>query len=91
MNCTVALYIRTKGGYSKAPKRPTDLPEGTGKFYLSWSEGTKKRLQAVGRWADAARVAKNNKEAELKNTAVTGVRVEPSTDARHNLATCADT
>jgi hypothetical protein len=58
MNSTVALYIRNKDGYSKAPKKPTDLDEDQGQFYLSWYAGTKKRLKAVGRFADVARVAK---------------------------------
>jgi integrase len=79
MNTTVALYIRNKAGYYfKAPKRPTDLDEDQGRFYLSWYEGTRKRLKPVGRFGDAARVAKNNMEAELKNTAVTGTIQTPA-------------
>jgi hypothetical protein len=97
MNSTVALYIRNKAGYSKAPKKPIDLGVDQGQFYIGWYEGTHKRLKAVGRFADVARVAKNNMEAELKNAAILKPRkAEPTTDATktaptgHNLADCAD-
>ena len=91
MNSTVALYIRNKAGYSKAPKKPIDLGVDQGQFYIGWYEGTHKRLKAVGRFADVAQVAKNNMEAGLKNAAVKGVKAEPATDAPgHNLVDCAD-
>ena len=32
-NTTATLYIRSKAGLSKAPKKPADLPEGS-TYYL---------------------------------------------------------
>jgi integrase len=71
-NRTAKLYIRNKVGYRKPPKRITDLPENEA-FVLFWYEGTRKKAKAVGRFADEAQVALNNKEAELKNLSITGI------------------
>ena len=71
-NRTAKLYIRNKVGYRKPPKRITDLPENEA-FVLFWYEGTRKKAKAVGRFADEAQVALNNKEAQLKNLSITGI------------------
>jgi hypothetical protein len=76
-NTTVILYIRSKAGLSKAPKKPADLPKGS-TYYLYWYEdGTKRKAANVGRFADAARVARNNKVAELGNAAIETVKPKP--------------
>jgi hypothetical protein len=36
-NATATLYIRSKPGLSKAPKKPVELPEGS-TYYLYWYE-----------------------------------------------------
>lgn len=74
-NTTATLYIRNKAGYSKAPKRPVNLPEDS-TFYLMWYEGTKRKAVNVDRFADAAQVAQANKQAELRIASITG---KPST------------
>jgi hypothetical protein len=76
-NTTVALYIRGKAGYRKSPKKITDLEEGE-TYCLSWYEGRRKRMQNVGRFADAALVAQLNKRKEL-NTGETVVATVPVT------------
>jgi integrase len=76
-NTTATLYIRSKDGLSKAPKKPADLPEGS-TYYLYWYEGgTKRKAANVGRFADAARVARNNKVAELGNAAIEKAKPQP--------------
>ena len=66
-NRTAKLYIRSKAGYRKPPKRLTDLPDGEN-FQLFWYEGTKKKSRAVSRFADEAQVALITKESELRKT-----------------------
>jgi len=68
-NTTGKLYIRSKIGYRKSPKRIADLPENE-TFVLTWYEGRSKKAKAVGRFADAAQTALINKEAELKKLAL---------------------
>lgn len=83
-NTTARLYIRTKSGYTKLPKKPTDLPEGEN-YQLTWYEANKKKSCNVGRFCDAAQVAQINKEAELRRAnitpAVPATVVPPSTPA----------
>jgi len=44
-NTTATLYIRSKAGLSKAPKKPADLPEGS-TYYIYWYEdGTKRTVE----------------------------------------------
>jgi hypothetical protein len=52
-NKTCKLYIRSKVGYRKPPKKLADLPEGES-FVLFWYERKTKRAKAVGRFADKA-------------------------------------
>lgn len=88
MNTTVALYIRNKGGYSKAPKKPTDLDEDQGQFYLSWYEGIRKRLNAKA----AESQAKLNAEwqaAQDKLGLLTG-KITPHEVAMHEAAAHAE-
>jgi hypothetical protein len=75
-NHTATLYIRRKAGYCRTPKKLTDLPEGEN-YQLFWYEGTKRKSKAVGRFADAARIAVINKEAELRKATITGALPEP--------------
>ena len=70
-NTTGKLYIRSRVGYRKLPKRIADLPENE-KFVLTWYDGKSKKAKAVGRFADAAQTALINKEAELKRLALGG-------------------
>ncbi len=70
-NHTGKLYIRSKTGYRKPPKRLINLSEGEN-YQLFWYEGKLKKSKAVGRYADAAQVALINKEAELRKASVTG-------------------
>jgi hypothetical protein len=70
-NTTGKLYIRSRLGYRKTPKRIADLPENE-TFVLTWYEGKSKKAKAVGRFADAAQTALINKEAELKRLALGG-------------------
>jgi integrase len=77
-NTTGRLYIRSKLGYRKSPKRIADLPEHE-TFVLTWYEGKSKKAKAVGRFADVAQTALINKEAELKRLSLGGSssRFEP--------------
>ena len=75
-NTTGKLYIRSKLGYRKPPKRLTDLPANEA-FVLTWYEGKKKRAKAVGRFADAAQTALINKEAALRRLALGGSSATP--------------
>ncbi len=70
-NRTGKLYIRSKSGYRKPPKRLIDLAENES-YYLTWYEGTRKKATAVGRFADAAQIALINREAELRKAAIPG-------------------
>ncbi len=75
-NTTGKLYIRSKVGYRKSPKRLADLPLGE-TFVLTWYEGKSKKAKAVGRFADIAQTALINKEAELKRAALGGSASKP--------------
>jgi integrase len=70
-NKTCKLYIRSKVGYRKPPKKLADLPEGE-TFVLFWYEGKAKKAKTVGRFADKAQTALINKEAALRRATVTG-------------------
>ena len=70
-NKTCKLYIRSKVGYRKPPKKLADLPEGE-TFVLFWYEGKAKKAKAVGRFADEAQTALINKEAALRRASVAG-------------------
>jgi integrase/recombinase XerD len=72
-NKTCKLYIRSKVGYRKPPKRLADLPENE-TFVLFWYEGKAKKAKTVGRFADKAQTALINKEAALRRASVTGTR-----------------
>ena len=75
-NTTGKLYIRSREGYRKLPKRIADLPENE-TFVLTWYVGKSKKAKAVGRFADIAQTALINKEAELKKVALGGSPVVP--------------
>jgi len=75
-NRTATLYIRSKVGYRKTPKRLADLPEGE-TYVLFWYEDNKRKSLKVDRFADAAQMAVIKKESELRTAAVTGTKVEP--------------
>jgi hypothetical protein len=76
-NLTAKLYIRFKAGLCKAPKKPADLPEGS-TYCLYWYEdGNKRKAANVGRFADAACGARNNKVAELGNAAIETAKTQP--------------
>jgi len=68
-NTTGRLYIRSKLGYRKPPKRLSNLPENEA-FVLMWYEGKAKKAKAVGHFADVAQTALINKEAELRRLAL---------------------
>ena len=68
-NTTGKLYIRSKLGYRKPPKRLSNLPENEN-FVLMWYEGTSKKAKSVGHFADVAQTALINKEAELRRLAL---------------------
>jgi Phage integrase, N-terminal SAM-like domain len=70
-NKTCKLYIRSKVGYRKPPKRLADLPENE-TFVLLWYEGKAKKAKTVGRYADKAQTALIDKEAALRRASVTG-------------------
>jgi hypothetical protein len=74
------LYIRSKVGYRKPPKKLADLPEGES-FVLFWYEGKTERAKAVGRFADKAQTALINKEAALRRASVTGAVPAPAPEA----------
>jgi hypothetical protein len=40
-NTTATLYIRSKAGISKAPKKPADLPEGSTWYLYRFEDGSK--------------------------------------------------
>lgn len=84
-NHTGKLYIRSKTGYRKPPKRLVNLPDGEN-YQLFWYEGIRRKSKNVGKFADAAQVARNNKEAELRNAAIT-VTTLPATVAKVESAT----
>jgi hypothetical protein len=46
-----------------------DLPDGEGKFYLSYQQDGRRKMQPVDRFADAAKAALVRKEAELASKA----------------------
>jgi hypothetical protein len=71
-NRRAKLYIRNKVGYRATGRRLADLPKGE-TFVLFWYEGTKRKAASVGRYADKAQVALNNKEAELRNLSIAGI------------------
>ena len=50
-NMTGKLYIRSRVGCRKLPKRIADFPENE-TFVLTWYAGKSKKARAVGRFAD---------------------------------------
>jgi hypothetical protein len=78
-NITGKLYIRSKVGYRKPPKRLANLPVGE-IYQLFWYCGTKKKSKAVSRFADEAQTALIKKEAELRTVAVTGILTNSGRD-----------
>ena len=85
-NKTCKLYIRSKVGYRKPPKKLADLPEGK-TFVLFWYEGKTKRAKAVGGFADKAQTALINKEAALRRATVTGAVPAPTAVEPENPTT----
>lgn len=76
-NHTATLYIRSKSGYRKPPKNLIDLSEGE-TYQLMWYEGTKKRSRNVGRFADAAEVARINQRTTLRKGKVSESAPQPT-------------
>jgi hypothetical protein len=66
----------TKPVSDKQVKNLKDLPEGEGKYYLSYYEGKHRQMPPVGRFADAARQKLIQKRKELDARA-TGVEIPP--------------
>jgi len=102
MNRTVKLYRsvkRASGAWGTRPvsdkqlKNLKDLPEGDGKYYLSYYEGKHRQMPPVGRFADAAKQKLVQKRKELDARA-TGVQLpsepEPETKAESNLVACVE-
>jgi hypothetical protein len=80
-NKTCKLYIRSKAGYRKPPKKLADLHEGEA-FVLFWYEAKAKKAKAVGRFADKAQTALINKEAALRRTSVRGAVPAPAPEPK---------
>jgi integrase/recombinase XerD len=75
-NLRVKLYRALKSdGWRQRPVKSKeipnlkDLPDGEGKFYLSYQQDGRRKMQPVNRFADAAKTALVRKEAELVSKA----------------------
>jgi hypothetical protein len=90
MNRTVKLYRSVKGASGAWGTKPVsdkqlknlkDLPEGDGKYYLSYYEGKHRQMPPVGRFADAAKQKLVQKRKELDARA-TGVQLHRNPNRR---------
>jgi integrase len=66
----------TRGLSKKEVSHLTDIPEGQGSYYMQWYEGSKRRSQALGRFADAAKNGLLKRRHELEANAA-GVVLPP--------------